>query len=153
MNLTEHERVDARTIAWLGYGGLLPFAGLAVLVSLEPSRAAFWSLALIAYGAVILSFVGALHWAFAMLLPGLSAGQRRYRYVWSTAPALVGWIGLLLPPITGSIVLMLGFIAHLLHDRHLVQHTTLPVWYWPLRLRLTLGACLALGAGAMGLVI
>lgn len=153
MNTTEHEHPDTRIIAWLGYGGLLPFAGLAALVILEPSHGAFWSMALSAYGAVILSFVGALHWAFAMLLPGLSPGQRRYRYVWSTVPALMGWIGLLLTPITGSMVLVLGFIAHLLHDRHLVQQVTLPAWYWPLRLRLTAGACLALGAVAVRLAL
>ena len=50
----------------LGYGGLIPFAALAAL-ALGSSQSAAWIHALIAYGAVILSFVGALHWAFGML--------------------------------------------------------------------------------------
>ena len=51
----------------LGYGGLIPFAALAAL-ALGSSQSAAWIHALIAYGAVILSFVGALHWAFGMLV-------------------------------------------------------------------------------------
>ena len=76
---------------WLGYGGLLPFVGLAVLMAIDAQRQELWSRALIAYGAVILSFVGALHWAFAMVLPGLSSTQRRNRWIWSTVPALLAW--------------------------------------------------------------
>ena len=53
------------SMAWLGYGGLLPFVGLAVLMAADAPRQALWSQALVAYGAVILGFVGALHWAFA----------------------------------------------------------------------------------------
>ena len=59
-------------VAWLGYGGLLPFGALALLL-LDGARSALWWPALLAYGAVILSFVGALHWGFAMVLPGLGA--------------------------------------------------------------------------------
>ena len=46
-------------VAWLGYGGLLPFIALAILMAVDAPRAALWSDALVGYGAVILSFVGA----------------------------------------------------------------------------------------------
>jgi hypothetical protein len=39
-------------------------------------RATWWVPALLGYGAVILSFVGALHWGFAMTLPDMPLRQR-----------------------------------------------------------------------------
>ncbi|MDD2875189.1 MAG: DUF3429 domain-containing protein [Azoarcus sp.] len=53
-----------RTVAWLGYGGRLPFVLLTVLLGVGVDGADFFREALIGYGAVILSFVGALHWEF-----------------------------------------------------------------------------------------
>jgi len=64
-------------VAWLGYGGLLPFLALAATGLWAPGTP-WWSAALLAYGAVILSFVGALHWGFAMAQSGLSASERVY---------------------------------------------------------------------------
>ena len=55
-----------RHVAWLGYGGLLPFVGLAALAGFDPHHLLAWSDALVGYGAVILSFIGALHWGVAM---------------------------------------------------------------------------------------
>ena len=87
-----------RAAAWLGYGGLLPFVGLALLIRLDPHHGLVWGDALVAYGAVILSFVGALHWGFAMALPDLTAEQRRACFIWSTVPALIAWPAILLMP-------------------------------------------------------
>lgn len=130
--------------AWLGYGGLLPFVTLAVLVAADTSQNALWSQALIAYGAVILSFVGALHWAFAMVLPGLCRTQQRNRLLWSTVPALLAWPALLLPAPWAAVLLVVGFVAHYWQDRQLAAGSTLPGWYMPLRLQLTTVACVAL---------
>jgi hypothetical protein len=58
-----------RHVAWLGYGGLLPFVGLAALAGFDPHHLLAWSDALVGYGAVILSFIGALHWGVAMSAP------------------------------------------------------------------------------------
>lgn len=130
-------------VAWLGYGGLIPFAGLAgaVLLGVAPEVA---GLALLSYGAVILSFVGALHWAFAMTLPGLDAAARTRLFAWSTVPALVAWPALLVAPQAGAAVLVAGFVAHYLQDRRLAGRQSLPGWYLPLRLRLSSVACLSL---------
>lgn len=133
---------------WLGYGGLLPFVGLSLLVALEPTRQPIWTQALMAYGAVILSFVGALHWAFAMVLRDLSPSQRRHRYIWSTIPALVAWPALLLPTHFAVLLLVAGFAAHYLQDRRLADAVALPAWYLPLRLRLSAVASLALMVAA-----
>ena len=68
-----------RTVAWLGYGGLIPFLSLTTASLLDRHHAAVWSDALYGYAAIILSFVGALHWGLAMGLPGLTDSQRSTR--------------------------------------------------------------------------
>ena len=132
-----------RHVAWLGYGGLVPFVGLAAasLLGVEPRAV---SLALLAYGAVILSFVGALHWAFAMLLPQLAVMRRTWMYAWSTVPALMAWCALLLEPRVGSVMLVVAFALHYVQDRRLSAQGLLPAWYLPLRLRLSTVASVCL---------
>ena len=138
-----------RAVAWLGYGGLVPFVVLAVATFADRQRAPFWSDSLFAYGAVILSFVGALHWGFAMTLGGLSAGQRDARFAWSVVPALLAWPALLLPALSAGLLLVAGFLAHYWQDRRLAGMAELPAWYLPLRLRLSSVACLCLAAGGL----
>ena len=132
-----------RHVAWLGYGGLVPFVGLAAasLLGVQPRAT---SLALLAYGAVILSFVGALHWAFAMLLPQLAEMRRTWMYAWSTVPALMAWCALLLEPRVGSVMLVVAFALHYVQDRRLSAQGLLPAWYLPLRLRLSTVASVCL---------
>ena len=132
-----------RHVAWLGYGGLVPFVGLAAasLLGVQPRAT---SLALWAYGAVILSFVGALHWAFAMLLPQLAPPRRAWMYVWSTVPALMAWCALLMEPRVGSVILVVAFASHYLQDRRRAAQGLLPGWYLPLRLRLSTVAIVCL---------
>jgi hypothetical protein len=40
--------------------------------------------------------------------------------------------------------LVAGFLIHFWQDRRLVQLVNLPAWYLPLRLKLTLVACVSL---------
>lgn len=136
-----------RSVAWLGYGGLFPFIVLAPASLLDHHHGAVWSDALYAYGAIILGFVGALHWGLAMSLPGLSERQRSALYIWSVVPALIAWPALLFSPILAAPLLIIGFIAHYLQDRRLARQATLAGWYLPLRLRLSSVACICLGAG------
>jgi len=126
-----------RSAAWLGFGGLLPFIGLALTAFVDRHHGIVWADALVAYGAVILSFVGALHWGFAMALPGMPQALRRNCFVWSVVPALIGWLALILPAFSGLLLLLVGFWAHFLRDRRLATPAGLPAWYLPLRLRLT----------------
>ena len=136
-----------RTVAWLGYGGLIPFLALAPASLLDHHHGALWSDALVAYGAIILSFIGALHWGLAMSLPGLSDRQRSAWFTWSVVPALIAWPAVLFSPIVAAPLLVIGFIAHYLQDRRLAGQATLPDWYLPLRLRLSSVAVVCLVAG------
>lgn len=131
-------------VKWLGYGGLLPFVVSAFAVWADSINSSLWRGALIAYGAVILSFVGALHWGLAMSQSDMTAHQRTHYFVWSVVPALMAWFALLMTSKYASIVLVVGFLIHFWQDRRLVQVTNLPAWYLPLRLRLTFVASLAL---------
>jgi hypothetical protein len=142
-----------RYVALLGYGGLLPFVGLLLLILFSAHYRPFLTQALVAYGAVILSFVGALHWGFAMTLQDLHADQRRERFIWSVIPALIAWPALLLPAPLGLLLLIFGFVAHYWQDRRLVKAATLPAWYLPMRLRLTLVASLCLLLSAITVAI
>jgi hypothetical protein len=136
------------TVAYLGYGGLIPFVLLAAAVLVGGDYAGFCSHALFSYGAVILSFVGALHWAFAMLSAPLSDRDRNATWGWSVVPALLAWLALLVTPAAAGLVLIGGFLAQYIQDRRLASRTPLPAWYLPLRLRLTTVACACLAAGA-----
>lgn len=144
MNLSQ-DREPPPAVAWLGYGGLLPFVLLAVAINFLPEQRVFWGQALSAYGAVILSFVGALHWGFAMTLQSMSAKQRLESYGWSVVPALLAWPALLIESATLSGgLLILGFVANYWRDVCLARMADLPGWYLPLRLRLTTVASLCL---------
>lgn len=122
---------------WLGLAGLQPFvASLA---------AAWWSAppwqdvaiqAFLGYAAVILSFLGGVHWglAIATLAPGSVAFRRRLGM--AVLPSLVAWPALLLEALPGAGLLAVGFVVL----RTVEAGTTgLPGWYRRLRSVLTLG--------------
>jgi hypothetical protein len=136
------------SVAWLGYGGLLPFLALAIMSVGEPNHGILYRGALLAYGAVILSFVGALHWAFAMTLAGLTESRRTSSFVWSVVPALMAWSAYFFTPVLAALILILGFLAQYLRDQALARCVPLPNWYLPLRIKLTLVACVSLAVGA-----
>jgi hypothetical protein len=53
----------------------------------------------------------------------------------------------LMTPNYAVMLLVIGFLMHFWQDRRLVQLVNLPAWYLPLRLKLTLVACLSLLSG------
>lgn len=145
--MTQGAETMPRSVVWLGYGGLLPFVTLALaglLPEIKPAAQQVLLAALLAYGAVILSFVGALHWGFAISSGILNARQRNACFLWSVVPALLAWPTFFLPARVAGAVLVIGFLAHYLQDRRLVRYAGLPQWYLPLRLRLTTVACVCL---------
>lgn len=141
------------TALLLGLGGLIPFVGLAAasLLDVETAREPLWRASVMSYGAVILSFVGALHWAFAMTASEMTGPERRGSFTWSVVPALVAWGALLALPfsvLACAAILVACFWAHYLRDRRLARRIDLPLWYLPLRLMLTTIASLSLVAAA-----
>lgn len=134
---------------WLGYAGLIPFAFFGVAAwfgSVEWHSFALHALAV--YGAVILSFLGAVHW-------GLSLVDRGHQVLglagptWAVIPSIVAWAALLLPKTPGLTVLLLLFPLVLWVDRASLRVLPLPAGYLTLRGHLTLGAVLFLLSGTV----
>jgi hypothetical protein len=135
----------------LGAAGALLFVALGLLSWIEGPWQSEVRFALIAYGAVILSFVGALHWAFAMLAADMTEAERKRGYAWSVLPAVLGWIALLLPPSLSVALLLLGLWSHYSQDVRLTHRVALADWYLPLRLGLTSAASVGLIIGWLAL--
>lgn len=132
----------------LGYAGLLPFAALALAVLwLGSAYQAPFAFALLAYGATIASFLGAIHWGIAMRGHGASAPL----YLWGVIPSLVAWLALLAPLAWGLLLLALLLLTCYAVDRRVYPRHQLQAWL-PMRLRLTAVAAASCLAGALGLL-
>ncbi len=100
--------------------------------------------ALASYGAVILSFVGALHWGYA---PKRSSrgGEAWLHYGFSIVPALLAWSSLLLPVWTALRLLAVGLLICYTFDRIAARRDPMPGWFLGMRAWLT-----AMGAASLG---
>jgi hypothetical protein len=124
--------------AALGYGGLLPFAALtAALWILAPGRLQALALeGLLAYGATILAFLGAVHWGFALARPTSRTPQV---LAIGVVPALVGAVTLVMRPEPALVTQMIGFAAVWLYEHRVLGPAVLGKAYLDLRRGLTLG--------------
>jgi hypothetical protein len=131
----------------LGLAGLVPFWVLALGLRL-PGPAMpppeLRALALAAYAAVIISFLGGIRWGLSMRDGDSGAG-----YVLSNVPPLVAWALVLVPDpwrlaALGAVLLALGPM-----DLALVRSGAAPVWFGRLRLLLSTGAGVALLSAAV----
>lgn len=122
----------------LGYLGLLPILFSTALIFFDSHYLEFWIKILLTYAVVILSFLGALHWAFAMSIENLAIKKRQAMFIWSVISSLIAWVALFMPPTFGFLLLSCFFVFALWMDIKLAQLTNLPAWYLPLRFRLTI---------------
>ena len=131
--------------AWaLALSGLIPFWALALCVALFPDvmgDAAFLTLALKAYGACILSFLGGVRWGAALDGPGW---KKPSLFALSTIPSLVGWVAILLPDSAGLALLISGFVGQALWDISASRAGLLPDWFGRLRMVISAAAVTAL---------
>lgn len=128
----------------MGFGGLFPFVFLALasVIGLRTPFAPAPAL-LIGYGAIILSFVGALHWG-AQLTQTDSAKLRASSYIWSIFPALLAWLALMLPAIPAASCLIVGLLVCWGVDMVAIKKQQWPSFMRALRTILTAIACLSL---------
>ena len=137
--------------AILGIAGLLPFVACALLGvgSTEPLASEAVT-GLLAYGAVILAFLGGVHWGFVLSerTDLLSPPLQRQRLVAGVLPALLGWAALLLNMAVASwlglAVLIVGFAAFTVLEQRWRQAELVPVGYMMLRWVLSLAVILIL---------
>ena len=132
----------------LGWAGVIPFALFAATSVLNVH---LWALdpavALRAYGACILSFMGGVQWG--ILLPRDEGRAPVSRYLISVVPALVAVLCLLIPNGAGLIGLIAGFLGLLAYDISTVRQGLAPRWYTSLRVQLTLAVVALLGVAVL----
>jgi hypothetical protein len=151
---------DTALIRTLGHGGLIPFVLLAPLLWLVANDLQSWvAMALVAYAALIVSFLGGIHWGIGWQAglrerldkqtPRALHAQRRH-FLWGFVPPLLAWPGILMPAFAGlawlGFLLIIGYLA----DRALYPRAGLQHWL-TLRFRLSAVAALScfIGAGAL----
>ena len=148
------------TAKWLGYAGALPFFGLSAALFgtgdgisdiFLPSQISF---ALLSYGAIILSFLGGLHWGRAvtcsedrLIFPA------RMALIWSVSLSLTGWFALFLPLFWAAVILLAGFAAALTADLIWLKKGYWPYWMRGLRVQLSYVAMAGMGLLAYQAII
>jgi hypothetical protein len=86
---------------------------------------------------VILTFVGALHWSYALKRSASGAGAW-LQYGFSVAPATVAWLSLLFPVWTALRLQAAGLLLCYVFDRSMARHDPVPEWFLRMRAGLTL---------------
>ncbi|MBU6272537.1 MAG: DUF3429 family protein [Betaproteobacteria bacterium] len=135
--------------AVLGYGGLVPFVSLALLVWILPKPlASFLVMMQLVYGAMILCFVGAVHWGRSLAPDAGRIGAGTL--VWSVLPSLWACLALLLSYANrlGLAMIAAGLVLAWVLDRFVLFRQTPDADWLPaflrLRTRLTAVAVLSL---------
>lgn len=132
-----------RLIQGLGYGGLIPFFGCAFLVYWF-DQSDLWVFAIHSYASLIISFLGAISWGFALSVNDMSRARRNILFYWGVLPAVLAWVCLLLPQAVRVGPLAALFLLTLGVDSYFSKQLSLPKFWLQMRVKLTLGALAAL---------
>lgn len=143
--MTQEFSTPSTAAGVLGLGGLLPFlAGAVALVVLDAPGLKTWAAtALVAYAALIATFLGGIHWGLAMR--GVQPVTARLG--WGVSPSLLAWVAVMLPASIGLSLLALLLVTCYAADRKLYASAGLSGWLG-LRLQLTSVATLSCLVGA-----
>ncbi len=142
---SSNDRTVPLQARWLGGTGAIPFYAFALAIWFAPPAFREWARnALVAYGMVILAFVGALHWGFTMKTPEFDERDRWTWMGWSVTPALLAWTASLFPFRPAVAILAATFVVHLAVDHLFASRSGLPPWYLTMRRALTAAVVLGL---------
>ena len=133
-------------IYYLSYGGLLPFViALVGIYSASKELSSYSMIAFVSYGAVILSFIGAVHWGF--LLKSDSIQRQGLLLSVSVLPALIGWLALISPLPAALLMLCIAYPLLYFYEKFSELNNLLPAWYMLMRFRLTIVVTLSMFIG------
>ena len=130
----------------LGPAGLLPFGGLAMLAVAGQDWARPW---LVGYGAVILSFLGAVHWGAALRAPADEAGWDWARLGLGVLPSVIAWVALRQSSPVAGVTLAAAIVATAAVESLAARRGAVGSGWLRLRWVLSLGAAAALLAGTV----
>jgi hypothetical protein len=136
-----HREQSVAAARWLGYLGLLPFAAAlsGFLFTDQPDLRNWFARQYLGYGAVVLSFLGAVQWGVGLGLRGGSAQVERF--VAAVLPALAAWASLPLAAPAGATIQFGAFVALKAWEAGPAVSALLPAWYRQLRSQLTVIVC------------
>jgi hypothetical protein len=151
-NLLHSEDATWVLIRRLGYGGLVPFLFLTLCLwsaGDDMDLHAAIALSMQAYGAVIVSFLGGIHWGVGFHNALTQPKAPRVHFTWGVAPSLLAWVAVMMPAFAGLPLLGFVLIGCYLIDRRTWPAAGLAPWL-PMRLQLTIVSSLScfLAAGA-----
>ena len=130
----------------LGYLALLPFIVGALLVWFVRADArGHVADALSAYAAVVIAFLGGIHWGFGFV----HAAPEPRLFVWGVVPALVAFVAVLMPPYAGLVIHGTMLVGCYLVDRNIYPVHGAGRWL-VLRFRLSVVSSLSCFIGAAG---
>lgn len=138
-----------RVVVRLGHAGWLPFVACALssLLLEDPAARHLAQRLLLGYGAVILSFLGGVHWGLVMRT---HSGRASGILFIGVLPALVGWVTLLMPGEQALAVQVATFGGFWLYEHRILGPSVLPKEYLDLRRWLTLVVVASLGFALIG---
>jgi hypothetical protein len=152
-------QVPVHTLARrLGQAGLTPFVVFALLLWVVTEEALpYVALTLVAYAALIVSFLGGIHWGLVWVrqagvpdIPPMADRAAKLHLLWGVVPSLLAWPGVLMPAYAALPWLGLLLVVCYLVDRRTYPDSGLGHW---LTLRFQLSSVAALscfvGAGAV----
>ena len=149
MNSQSGSQAFPSVAKYLGYGGVIPFVVLAFSlvagVDLSAYGLADATAKLLAYAAVIVSFIGAVHWGVAL---GISSEHQSRLFLYSVLPALFAWVWTFLPAGIALIGMSVTIFAMYFIDRQLLE-SHVPQGYLKMRLHLTVVVGLSLLLAAL----
>jgi hypothetical protein len=137
----------------LGLAGLIPFlGGAAALWAMLPGVAPERGLQLIiAYGAIILSFLGGIRWGTA--IGPYDPRRQGLEFAASVLGSLAGLAAIFIPAVPALTLLIAGFLMQALWDVTSVESGRLPAWFGKLRMLLTAGAVISLTAALVAVLV
>ena len=141
------------TALLLGLAGLIPFAaGAAALWVPLPGLAPEAGLRLvIAYGAIILSFLGGIRWGTA--IGPYDTRRQGLEFAASVLGSLAGLAAIFIPAVPALTLLIAGFLMQALWDVTSVESGRLPAWFGKLRMLLTAGAVISFTAALVAVLV
>ena len=146
-HMPDHQKPLSATTKVLGYGGLIPFVCLsaAAILKIDLNVVGIESnaQALLNYAAVIVSFLGAVHWGVALSRDEPCVAN----FLYGVIPSLLAWVLLIIPVKPALFAMAVIVVFAYVVDRSLL-FDLLRYQYAAMRLHLTVivATCLILAA-------
>ncbi len=126
--------------------GLAPFVlGAALIWTVDDRAHGYVTLALSVYAALVVSFLGGIHWGVGFV----QAEPAGSLFVWGVVPAALSWVAVMMPANAGLVLNAVMLIACYAVDRKVYPTVGLQRWL-TLRFRLSAVAALCCFLGAAG---